>query len=147
MNLIEPKIINGNIFLDDRGELTFNNSFKFRSIKRFYTVTNHSNNFVRAWHGHQKEEKYFLCTEGSFMVGVVKIDNFQKPSKKLEVKKFFLTNNGCILYVPSGYANGFINFTLENKLIIFSNMDLEASMNDDYRYDYDYWNIWNKNFR
>jgi dTDP-4-dehydrorhamnose 3,5-epimerase-like enzyme len=147
MKFSEPRILEGNIFTDDRGVLSFNNDFSFLNIKRFYTIHNHDQNFIRAWHAHQYEEKYFLCTEGSFMVCGVKIDNFKSPSKTEVVKKFYLSNNGCLLYIPKGYANGFINLTKENKLIVFSNKTLKESLNDDFRFDYDYWNVWIKNYR
>ena len=45
-----PKIINGNIHIDDRGLVEFNNNINFKEIKRFYIVSNFKNNFVRAWH-------------------------------------------------------------------------------------------------
>ena len=147
MKFSEPRILEGNIFTDDRGVLSFNNDFLFLNIKRFYTIHNHDQNFIRAWHAHQYEEKYFLCTEGSFMGCGVKIDNFKSPSKTEVVKKFYLSNNGCLLYMPKGYANGFINLTKENKLIVFSNKTLKESLNDDFRFDYDYWNVWVKNYR
>ena len=147
MKFAEPKILEGNIFTDDRGVLSFNNDFGFVGIKRFYTVHNHAQNFIRAWHAHENEEKYLLCSEGSFMVCVVKIDNFKNPSKTEEVKKFYLSNNGCLLYIPKGYANGFVNLTKENKLIVFSNKTLKESLNDDFRFDYNYWNVWEKNYR
>ena len=97
MKFTEPKILEGNVFTDDRGVLTFNNDFGFADIKRFYTVHNHVQNFIRAWHAHENEEKYFLCSEGSFMICAVKIDNFKNPLKTEEVKKFYLRNNGCLL--------------------------------------------------
>jgi dTDP-4-dehydrorhamnose 3,5-epimerase-like enzyme len=147
MKFLEPRILEGNIFTDDRGVLSFNNDFRFADIKRFYIIQNHDQNFVRAWHGHEHEEKYFLCTEGSFMVCGVKIDNFKNPSKSQEVKKFYLNNNGCLLYIPSGYANGFVNLTKENKLIVFSNKTLKESLNDDFRYEYNHWDVWEKNYR
>ena len=37
----EPKLIAGNIGIDDRGEVGFVNDFDFAGVKRFYTVRNH----------------------------------------------------------------------------------------------------------
>ena len=48
----------GGLFSDDRGHLRFVNDFNFEGVKRFYQVENHSKNFIRAWHGHEKEGKY-----------------------------------------------------------------------------------------
>ena len=43
----------GGVAVDDRGEVGFVNDFTFSGVKRFYTVANHSDGFVRAWHGHR----------------------------------------------------------------------------------------------
>ena len=64
-------------------------------------------------------------------------------SKKLKAKKIFLSeNNPQILFVPKGYANGIMNLEPNSKLLVFSDMTLLESGNDDYRFAYDYWNIW-----
>ena len=57
VNLIDVEISS-----DDRGVLTFSNTFDFNKnkIKRFYKIMNHNINFIRAWHGHKKEEKFEL---------------------------------------------------------------------------------------
>ena len=61
-----PIIIDANISFDDRGEITYCNSFNFlkNKIKRFYLIKNNNINFIRAWHGHKKEEKYLLVLHG-----------------------------------------------------------------------------------
>ena len=52
----KPTIIEGNIFIDDRGELSFFNTFNdFNKIKRMYIVSNHKSHFIRAWHAHKKK--------------------------------------------------------------------------------------------
>jgi len=48
-----------------------------------------------------------------------------------------------VLYIPPGYANGFMSLTSDLKLIFFSTSILEESANDDIRYDARYWDIWN----
>ena len=52
-------IYKGENFTDLRGNLRCVNNFNFKNIKRFYQINNHKINFVRAWHGHRKENKYF----------------------------------------------------------------------------------------
>lgn len=146
----KPYLIKGGNFTDDRGNLIFNNDFNFnkQNIKRFYIVENHRRGFIRAWHGHKKEGKFIMITSGTFLICAVKIDNFKTPSKKEKVEKFVLSERcGSILYIPKGYANGFKNLTLKNQLIIFSNKSIRESLNDDYRYNYDYWNVWKENYR
>ena len=46
-------IINGDNFVDERGVLSFVNDFDFDKIKRFYQISNHKKNYIRAWHGHK----------------------------------------------------------------------------------------------
>jgi len=51
------------------------------------------------------------------------------------------------LCVPPGYANGFK--TLEDNTIImfYSTSTLEESKGDDYRFDWDKWDIWQEDYR
>lgn len=145
-----PKIIEGNIYIDDRGQVGFVNDFDFSKykIKRFYIVENHQNNFIRAWHGHKKENKYCMVVKGTVLFGAVEIDNWQNPSKDICINKFILSEKKSqILYIPHGYANGFMNLTTDAKVIIFSSSTIEESKNDDFRFEYNYWNIWEKNYR
>ena len=109
MTMNNPELINVNISPDDRGEITHCNNFDFneKKIKRFYKIENHKLNFIRAWHGHKKEQKYILILSGSIKVSLVKINNWKKPNKKLQIKNYYL-NEKCpqMLYIPGGYAHG-----------------------------------------
>ena len=42
------KVLNGGIFVDDRGPLRFVNEFNFEGVKRFYQVENHERGFPLA---------------------------------------------------------------------------------------------------
>jgi dTDP-4-dehydrorhamnose 3,5-epimerase len=140
----EPHIFNGGIAVDDRGEMVFVNDFNFESVKRFYIVSNHKAGFVRAWHAHRHEAKYVTAVSGVAVVGLVKIDNWEKPSKSLPVEKHVISSKKPqVLYIPSGYANGFMSLTIDLKLIFFSTSALQESADDDIRYDARYWDIWN----
>jgi len=137
------KKIIGGVSYDERGHLTFNNDFDFRDVKRFYLIENDKNNFIRAWHGHKKESKYFFCVSGKFKICLVKLDNFKKPSKKLKIITEILdARKSVILKVPAGYANGSMNLIQDSKLMVFSNMSISQSLRDDYRYSFDHWNPW-----
>ncbi len=138
-----PTFIYGGIAIDDRGEVAFVNDFKFENVKRFYQVRNHQQGFVRAWHGHKNEAKYVYAANGSALIGVVKIDNFDNPSKDLEVKKFIISSKKpSVLIIPAGYANGFMSLTEDCILQFFSTSTLEESLNDDFRFDARFWDIW-----
>ncbi len=139
----EPVLIKGGLSVDDRGEVTFINDFHFEGIKRFYTIINHSNGFVRAWHGHKKESKYFHVIKGAALVCAVKIDNWTKPSPDLKVSKFTLSEKSpSALFIPAGFANGFMSLTEECKIIVFSTSSIEESLNDDFRFDARFWDPW-----
>ena len=55
-----PTLIKGGIAFDDRGSLSFVNSFDLGKYKRCYTVKNHTQGFIRAWHGHLNESKALM---------------------------------------------------------------------------------------
>ena len=139
----KPFIINGDLSVDDRGELMFVNQFNMKLVKRFYVVSNHKQGFIRAWHAHKFESKYVFIVNGTALISTVQIDNWDNPSNDLTVDKFVLTaKKPSILYIPSGYANGFKTLSTETKIIFFSTSTLKDSIDDDYRYDAYKWNPW-----
>jgi dTDP-4-dehydrorhamnose 3,5-epimerase-like enzyme len=141
--IYKPQVLELNSSLDDRGIVSFSNDLNISNYKRFYTVKNHKNNFVRAWHGHKFEQKALWVLRGSFMICLVKISDWSKPNKKSKVNKYFISENqNKVIKIPSGYANGFMNLTKDSELIFLSNKSLQSSLKDDYRYPFDYWNPW-----
>ncbi|MBI3565133.1 MAG: WxcM-like domain-containing protein [Elusimicrobia bacterium] len=139
----EPTLIEGGLAVDDRGRLSFVNAFDFKDVKRFYLIENHRAGFVRAWHGHKKEAKYFFVLSGSAVVGAVKIDDWEKPSKSLPVKRYVLSGDKpCLLRVPAGYANGMMSLQEGTRIMIFSTTTLQESQGDDYRFDARHWDCW-----
>jgi dTDP-4-dehydrorhamnose 3,5-epimerase-like enzyme len=143
VSMSKPTLIPGGLAVDDRGEVAFVNDFHFENVQRFYTVSNHRAGFVRAWHGHRHEAKYVMAVTGAAVVGAVRIDDWEKPSRDLPVERFVLSaQKPAALYVPSGYANGFMSLTADLKLMFFSTSTLEQSSGDDVRFDSQYWPIW-----
>jgi dTDP-4-dehydrorhamnose 3,5-epimerase-like enzyme len=140
---MSPKLISGNRIFDNRGSLRFSNDLSFKNIKRFYTVHNYTKNFIRAWHGHINEEKYIGCIKGTFQISAVKIDNIKKPNKKNEIYNYFLNeSNNNFVHVPKRFANGSMSLEANSELLIFSTSSIKESLNDDIRYDAEYWNPW-----
>jgi len=138
------QIFDGGLAVDDRGETVFVNEFNFEGVKRFYMVSNHKAGFVRAWHAHRREAKYITAVSGEAIVGAVKIDDWDKPSKDLLVERYVISSKKPqVLYIPAGYANGFMSLTSDLKLMFFSTSTLEESAKDDIRYDAKCWDIWN----
>ena len=135
--------IPGGKAFDDRGALSFINDLDLSAFKRLYIVENHAQGFVRAWHGHKNEAKAVVVVAGAALVAAVKIDNWDKPSKDLEVQRTVLSSEkpGALL-IPAGYANGFMTLTEGAKVMFLSTSSLEESVGDDIRFDATYWNPW-----
>jgi len=129
---------------DDRGSLIFINDLDLSQFKRFYIVENHTRGFIRAWHGHKKEAKAVVVVSGAALVAAVKVDNWDSPSKNLQIERVVLSAEkpGALL-IPAGYANGFMTLTESAKVMFFSTSSLEESAGDDFRFDARLWNPWN----
>lgn len=140
---MEPVVMAGGLAVDDRGEVGFVNGFDFAGVKRFYTVRNHRQGFVRAWHAHRREAKYVTAVSGAALVGAVRIDDWDAPSTSLPVVRHVLAAaQPRVLFIPAGYANGFMSLTDDTRLIFFSTSTLDESKGDDIRYDARRWDIW-----
>ncbi len=139
----KPELIEGSVAVDDRGEVGFVNGFDMNQVRRFYTVENHKTGFIRAWHAHKRESKYVTVVKGAAIVAAVKIDNWKKPSKNLDVHRYVLTAvKPSVLVIPPGFANGFMTLHEDTKVLFFSTSTLEESLGDDVRFDAYYWNPW-----
>jgi dTDP-4-dehydrorhamnose 3,5-epimerase len=138
-----PVVLNGDLAVDDRGQVTFVNDFDFSGVRRFYTVRNHRQGFIRAWHAHRREAKYVTVVTGAALIGAVAIDDWSEPSRQAKVEKFVIAaSKPRVLYIPAGYANGFMSLTTDTHLIFFSTATLQDSLGDDHRFDARYWDIW-----
>jgi dTDP-4-dehydrorhamnose 3,5-epimerase-like enzyme len=143
MIAMEPTLLSGDLGVDDRGEVGFVNDFDFAGVKRFYTVRNHKAGFIRAWHAHRREAKYVMVVAGAAVVGAVQIDDWEHPSKDLAVVRHVLSAaRPQVLFIPAGFANGFMSLTIDTKLIFFSTSTLAESRADDVRYHARYWDVW-----
>lgn len=136
----ETMVFDGSKHVDERGKLNFFNTFDMKEIVRLYEIEPSTTNIIRAWQGHREEKKWFYCPAGSFVINLVKIDDFQNPSKTLETERFILSEDEpSILEVPGGFANGFKSITEGAKLIVFSNFSVSESQKDDFRFPVDQW--------
>ncbi len=143
--LEKPSLIHGENYEDDRGAMSFVNSFLMNDVKRFYTITPRNTQIVRAWQGHQLEEKWFHVLNGRFLVILVKIDNWENPSDTLAHEKFVLkAADNHVLHIPKGYANGFVALEAASRLLVFSNASLEESAKDNHRFDAHKWVNWDE---
>ncbi len=137
-----PQLIDGGVFTDNRGSISFVNDFKFDDIKRFYFIQNESLEFYRGWNAHRDEGKYFFAVHGAFKIGIVKIEDWQNPeSSKLYGSYDLEANLPKILAIPPGYANCVINKTIDSKLLVFSTMSLKESLDDKIRFPAHWWSL------
>lgn len=133
-------LIQGAVYEDPRGRLSFFNTFDLSAIKRMYQIEPASEDSIRAWQGHQVEQKWFYCTGGSFIINLVEIADFDHPDSHLKATQFRLTaSNPQVLHVSGGNATG-IKATAPNaKLLVFSDVSMTASQKDDFRFEPDFW--------
>jgi dTDP-4-dehydrorhamnose 3,5-epimerase len=143
-DMAKPLLLQGGLVVDERGQLGFVNDFNMAGVRRFYWVSNHKAGFVRAWHAHRKETKYFTVVNGEALIGAVEIDDWENPSKDCKTWRYVVSaEKPSILYIPPGFANGFMSLTEDARLIVFSTSSFEESLKDDVRYPARFWDVWN----
>ncbi len=138
----QPRLIEGGIHTDHRGQISFVNGMVFDAIVRFYIISNSEEQSLRAWQGHRIDNKYFYCVQGSIRVHFVKVDNWESPSKDLSVESVLLSaTESKVLHIPEGYANAIESLELGSKLISFSTLPLDRTSEDDVRFDSGMWHL------
>lgn len=141
----DVELIHGGEHTDERGVLLFNNNFDLTPVKRFYILKHPDHNVVRAWQGHQLEHKYFMCLRGSFVVAWKKIGDNNNPINDAGAEYTILkASENNVLSIPPGYANGLKALLPDSEIIVFSNQNLDDSINDDIRFDKNLWLDWNQ---
>lgn len=140
---MQPSIIRGGNFSDERGSMRFVNGFDMMQVRRMYIIEHPDTAVVRAWQAHRKEQKWFFVLEGSFEVQVVQPDVWDSPSRALDVQSWKLAAaENKILHIPGGFANGFRALEKNARLLVFSDFDMEQAAADNFRFDKDYWQSW-----
>lgn len=133
-----PYLIKGGQHTDARGQLCYNNNFNLLDVKRIYTIENWGRNTVRGWHGHKIERRWFTSVNGSFIIELVEIDNWEKPSKNCNVFSFHLLDKELdVLYVPMGFASKIHSLKPSAKLLVMADYAM-GEAEDEYRYALDY---------
>jgi len=135
---MDSKIIKGDCHSDSRGTLFFNNDFDASAIKRFYIIENQNAYFIRAWQGHQIEQRWFSAVQGSFKIRLIAVDNWEFPSKDLKAVEYILkSEKQDILHVPKGFVSSIQSLEEGSKLLVLSDY-LMGEINDEYRFEADY---------
>lgn len=133
-----PKLIQGNSHGDSRGTLMYNNNFNAAAVKRIYVIENQNTDFVRAWQGHQIEQRWFSVMKGAFKIELIGIDNWDRPNKKSERFEFVLDSEKLdVLHIPAGYVSSIQSLAVGSKLLVMADY-LMGTNEDDYRFAADY---------
>ena len=144
--MAEVKVIDGEIFRDERGQISSLNAFRFPGVERFYFIHHPDMSVIRGWNGHRHEKKWFYCVKGAFTIGLVEIDNWESPSPDLKAQKYHLTEQESrIICVPEGYANCIKASVPGSVLLVFSGKTLPEAYSDSWRYDSKLWITWSEN--
>ena len=144
LSSMDPIFFESNNSSDERGTVSFTNDLNLQKAIRTYKVENRLLKTVRAWHGHKVEEKWVNVEQGEFLVCVVKVDDFTSPSKDSEIQTYKMSPKDGFLYIPPNFANGAMNLTEDNAIRYYSSLTLEESLNDDFRFESDYWDPWSQ---
>ena len=143
--MADVKVIDGEIFRDQRGQISSLNAFRFPGVERFYFIHHPDTSVIRGWHGHQHEKKWFYCVKGAFTIGLVEIDDWENPSPELKAQKYHLTEQESrIICVPEGYANCIKASIPGSILLVFSGKTLPEAYSDSWRYDSKLWITWSE---
>lgn len=145
MKLGNLTCITGGVHKDNRGILRYANDFDMTAIRRMYHIVHDDLSVIRAWQGHEKESKWFYCTAGEWMFNFIKISNWMEPAKQVEKEKMILSSvESKVIFVPGGYATGFRALSESSSLVVYSDVSVEESNNDDFRFDLEYWKFENE---
>ncbi|EQB91587.1 sugar epimerase [Elizabethkingia anophelis] len=134
-------LIKGSKYIDERGVVNFNNNFDASAVKRIYTIENAHIDFIRGWQGHAIEKRWFSCIKGNFIIAVIQIDDFEKPSENLQPTIYELDADGLnILAVEAGCVTAIKASAEDSKLLIMADYALNE-IKDEYRFPLDYFKI------
>lgn len=135
----KPQTITGGSATDHRGTISFVNGFDMSQVRRFYMIENSDTQIVRGWRAHRIEQRWFHVIQGEFKIGLVEIDNWENPSKRLPIAYYILsTKNMEVFHIPVGYAISIQALEADSKLLVFADQTMENVKLDDYLFPVDY---------
>lgn len=140
-SLLDKHAISGGIHSDKRGSLIHFNDFDMSEVKRFYIIKPGDNKQVRAWQGHKKENKWFYCNQGVIKVKFIEVRDWASPDSDDPTNEYILrSDDPMVVKIPGGCVNGFQAMEKGSSLMVFSDMDLSSSIEDDFRFPLETWN-------
>ena len=104
-------------------------------------MTNQELSFNRGWQGHKIEQRWFSATSGSFQIQTVAVDNWEQPSKHLEILNFNVySKNLDVLHIPAGFITLITALEKNSKLLAMADHFI-GEVKDEYRYESDYFSV------
>ena len=135
---MKSELIAGRTHVDLRGALMYNNDFDASEVKRMYLIENKDKTIVRAWQGHKIEQRWFTAVLGVFRIQLIKIDNWEQPSKNLIVETYILNSDSLnVLHIPAGYVSSIQSISSASKLLVLADYLLDDN-NDEHHYEINY---------
>ena len=119
-------LVKGSKFSDERGTVSFVNSFDMTPIVWMYCIEPKTR-IILAWQGHKKESKWFYCVKGSFLLKTVDMNSLERVEYRLSSKM------SEVLEIKPGLYNGFEALEERSALMVYSDFDLDSSKQDDFR--------------
>lgn len=132
-----PRIIQGGKHIDSRGTLGYFNQFDMTVVRRFYLIEHTDIEVERGWRAHKIEQRWFSVCQGSFLIKLVKIDNWTTPVANAKQHLFTLTG-AEVLHIPKGYASSLKAIEPNSKILVFADSKVENAGLDDYLFPIDY---------
>ena len=131
--------IKGGVAKDERGQIRFVNAFDMSAVKRFYIIRNLDIELIRGWRGHRIEQRWFYVLSGGFEFNIVKIDNWDTPTKDLTVDKLIVKAEELqVSHIPAGYATAIRATEPHAELLVYGDYGIEHAPQDDYTWELDY---------
>jgi dTDP-4-dehydrorhamnose 3,5-epimerase-like enzyme len=142
--LKKPKSFSIESYLDFRGKIEFSNDFSFSKFKRMYMISSFNEGQIRAWQGHELEEKAFIILNGKVKLVLIPVIDFESEITEKPIEYILDANEPQIIYVPGGFLNGFQFLTSNSRLQIHSTFTLLESQKDDFRFESKKFYNWDK---
>ncbi|SKB88926.1 dTDP-4-dehydrorhamnose 3,5-epimerase [Sphingobacterium nematocida] len=126
-------VTKGGMASDHRGSIRFVNEFDMTQVKRFYIIENKDAELIRGWRAHRIEQRWFYVLSGSFILDLVKIEDWENVSAQLPIERRVLcVEDKQVVHVPAGYATAFQAIEEGAELLVFADYGIEHAANDDY---------------
>jgi len=132
-------IIQGGIASDHRGAIRFVNEFDMTQVKRFYIIQNKDTELVRGWRAHRIEQRWFYVLSGSFVLDLVRVDDWENTSPTLPIERRVIkAEDKQVIHVPVGYGTAFQAMEEGSELLVFADYGIEHAANDNYTWPVDF---------